>query len=202
VFTSAAWHINRWPEVPLLLVCQHAEGRRSLSLNAVARYLPVFSTVDDAIDTVNSEPAESRHRIANRLRARADLPTDPSASPLARELVSEWLKEWSQTDLLPIAKVVVTVFVDNALEYSDGPISLRVESRDGQVTIAVEDNSRMPAEFQEDPIRAQQLTSLKIVDVLCKAWGCNPIPTGKAVWGVVTSEKRTFATGAGRAEER
>lgn len=202
VFTSAHWHINRYPEVPLLLVCQHAEGRKSLGRNAVARYIPVFSTVDEAVDTVNSQPADSRHRIANRLRARAELPADSSSAPLARELVSQWLKEWSQTELLPIAKVVVTVFVENALRYTDGPISLRVESRDDQVTIAVEDNSRLPAEFQEGPIRAQQLTSLKIVDVLCKSWGCNPIPTGKAVWGVVASEKPLLTTEAERAEGR
>lgn len=182
VFTSARWHISRWPDTPLMLV--HAEHgfRDSLRRNGVTRYVPVYDTVGDAVAALPE--------AINRRRVRAELPADPGSAALARELIAEWLAEWSQLELLPIAKVVATVFVENGLRYTEGPLSLRLESDGERVTIAVEDNSRVPAAFHEGPDSAQQLSSLKIVDVLCQSWGSNPIPTGKAVWAVIAADKR------------
>ena len=182
VFTSARWHISRWPDVPLLLVCRHEDGRDALRRNGITRYVPVHTTVDDAVDALPG------HRRSIRRRVRAELTADSSSTALARDLVCDWLTQWSQEDVIPIAKVVVTVFVDNALAHAPGAPSLLLESRGDEVTIAVEDHSRAPAHFAEGPPGSRQLSSLKIVDVLCRAWGSSTIPTGKAVWGVIAAD--------------
>ena len=183
VFTSARWHVSRWPDVPVLLVCRNEDGRDALRRNGITRYVPVHPTVDESIGALSQYQRSSRHRI------RAELPADASAAAVARDLVAERLTDWSLADLIPTAKVVVTAFVDNALRHSGGAPALRLESSGDEVTIAVEDHSRKPASFAEGPAGSQQLSSLKLVDVLCKAWGCSQIPTGKTVWGVIAPDK-------------
>ena len=42
VFTSARWHVGRWPDVPIMLVCEHSAGRSAITRNGVARYVPVY----------------------------------------------------------------------------------------------------------------------------------------------------------------
>lgn len=186
VFTSARWHISRWPSVPLLLVCSGADGRNRLQHNGITRYVPVFPTLDDALDAASSP---SRQTIQGRQRARAELPAHPSSAALARDLVTQWLTDWSHEDLISAVKIVATVLVENALCHSDGPPSLRLEIRHGRATVAVEDNSTKPAQIHEDGSGEQQLSGLKIVDALCTTWGCNPAPNGKTVWGVIASEE-------------
>jgi hypothetical protein len=44
VFTSARWHVDVWPEVPIMLVCEHLAGRSAIARNGVARYIPVHAT--------------------------------------------------------------------------------------------------------------------------------------------------------------
>jgi hypothetical protein len=111
------------------------------------------------------------------------LPADRRSVELARELVSEWLTEWNYLELIAVAGVVATVFVANVLAHTDGPPSLRVESAGTEVTVAVEDASRLPAELREDPQSGADIVSgLAIVSALCRAWGTAPTPTGKTVW--------------------
>jgi hypothetical protein len=189
VFTSARWHIDRWPSVPLLLACLHDKGRDSLRRNGITRYVPVYRTVTEALSAIpdSCRPiAEERRR-----RERAVLPADPNSIALARELVTRWLTDWSACDLLAAAKIVASVLVDNALRYSEGSPVLRLEIMGDRVTVAVEDNSTAPAEIREDGYGPRQLSGLKIVDAVCSAWGCNPTPTGKAVWGVVAPDDPT-----------
>ena len=43
VFTSARWHVQRWPDVPILLVCAHTAGQNAAIRNGITRYVPVYS---------------------------------------------------------------------------------------------------------------------------------------------------------------
>lgn len=45
VFTSARWHVDRWPSVPIMLVCEHLAGRSVIARNGVTRYVSVYPTV-------------------------------------------------------------------------------------------------------------------------------------------------------------
>lgn len=183
VFTSARWHVDRWPEVPISLVCGHHVGRAALARNGITRYVPVHADMDAALRAAGSV-GERRRR-----RARAELPADAGSLRESRDLVDRWLSAWTHDDMIAVAKVVVTALVENVLAHTDSAPAVRLESDGTKVTVAVEDASRAPAEFREHPGDGP-LTGLQIVAALCRAWGNAPTPAGKTVWAVIGPENR------------
>jgi hypothetical protein len=184
VFTSARWHVDRWPEIPILLVCGHVDGRSAIARNGVARYVPVFENVDAAVGAL-WQWGSGRHRH----RARAGLGADLRSLARARELVEWWLTAWSRPELIAVAKVIVTALVENVLQHTDGPPNLRLETDGVTVTVAVEDTSRSPAGIRERWPSAAP-SGLHIVDALCRTWGNSPMPSGKTVWAVLGPENQ------------
>lgn len=80
VFTSARWHVGRWPEIPILLVCEHQSLRWALARNGVTRYVPSYDRMQAAIDAVaDGTNVQVRHR------ARAALPRTVASLQRARE---------------------------------------------------------------------------------------------------------------------
>jgi hypothetical protein len=185
VFTSARWHVGRWPEVPILLVCAHAFGRASVARNGVARYVPVYSTIGAALDALS--PSGPPHY---RRRAREELPAKETSVRRSRELVTECLSAWTMTDLIPVTQVVVTALVENVLEHTDSPPAVRLETDGTAVTVAVEDASHVPAGVREQPKVNEAPSGLRIVAALCRMWGNAPTPAGKTVWAVIGPENR------------
>ncbi|GFG55768.1 sulfate transporter [Mycolicibacterium agri] len=184
VFTSAKWHVARWPQIPIALICGSLAGRRAVARNGVSRYVPVYPTAGEAMAAVPS--FADRHRR----RARANLPADPSSLSRSRRLVEEWLSAWSKNELVPVAKVVVTTLVENVLQHTDSAPSVRLETRGETVTVAVEDDSRKPPIISETQLATDQPTGLKLIDALTRAWGNAPTPSGKTVWAVIGPENR------------
>ncbi|MCV7168526.1 sulfate transporter [Mycobacterium manitobense] len=184
VFTSARWHVRRWPEVPVILVSEDDACLEMLAHNDVTRYVPVHPTVDAALDAL-STPVRPRRR-----RARTELPPEPLSLRRSRDLVGLWLTAWSHQDLVPVAKVVVTVLVENVLAHTDGPANLRVETDGAAVTVAVADASHSLPGLREEPAADPRPTGLQVVAALTRMWGTAPTPTGKTVWAVVGSENR------------
>lgn len=184
VFTSARWHVSVWPEVPILLVCAHGEGRQAITRNGITRYVPVYPTSEAAIGSLGGS---GRHRL--RRRARTQLSADRESLDMARELIADWLSAWGHDNLITAAGVVSTVFIENVLAHTEGPPTLRLESDGIAVTVAVEDGSSVPAERREDPRRGADVVSgLSIVSALCRVWGTAPTPGGKTVWAVIGPE--------------
>lgn len=186
VFTSARWHIGQWPDIPLALVCAHARGRESIVHNGVVRYVPVYETVAEAITDL---AAQSPPRY--RRRARVDLPAAPSSVSRARDLVAEWLTVWSRADLIAVAKLVVTVLVENVLAHTESAPSVRLESKGDAVTVAVEDGNPTPAARRErSRAGVEELSGLAILTALCRTWGNAPTSSGKTVWAVMGPENQ------------
>lgn len=184
-FTSAHWHTCRWPEVPIMLVCEHLAGRSTIARSGVSRYVPVYPAVSAAIDALPHAGSTLRRR-----RARAELPAELRSLRRARDLVAEWLTEWSHTELVPVTKVVVTAFVENVLQHTESRPILRLESDGSAVTVAVEDASHNPAGLREGPNPDDTTSGLRIVSALCRTWGNSPTPSGKTVWAVIGPENR------------
>lgn len=185
VFTSARWHVNIWPDVPILLVSNDIRERRAITGCGVARYVPVHPTCDAALVAVDDFCRHSRRR------GRAELRRGPAAMRLARTMIDEWLTAWSCDHLIPVASTVATVFIENTLEHTGSAPVLIVESCEDTVTVAVEDSSQQPAIRHEVTGRGAVLVSgLAIVSVLCRAWGSTPTSSGKTVWALVGSENR------------
>jgi hypothetical protein len=185
VFTSARWHVERWPEVPIALVCAHRIGRDAVVRNGVARYVPVFPTVESACNALALAGSRPRRR-----RARVELPADFTSLRHSRTFVAESLQAWSIPDLIAVAQVVATAFVENVLQHTDSPAGLRLETDGATVTVAVEDASHVPAGVHESSRSTGAPSGLSIVNALCRIWGNSPMPSGKTVWAIIGPENR------------
>lgn len=184
-FTSARWIVSRWPQVPIVLVCEHTEPRDAIARSEIAGRLPLFPTIDSALDGVQLATSPKRRR-----RARADLPAALGSLRRSRELVAEWLRVWSQTDLIPVTKVVVTAFVENVLRHTDSRPQIRLETDGTTVTVAVADSCNVPAAVRDGDWAHDSPSGLLIVAALCRSWGNAPTPGGKTVWAVIGPENR------------
>jgi hypothetical protein len=186
VFTSARWHIGEWPNVPMALACRHGQGRGEIARNGVTRYVPVYETTQQAVAALSNQRS-----IAYRRRARAEMSHTRGSVAASRQLVSDWLTAWSQPDLIPVAKLIVTVLMENALAHTESAPSLRIENSDELVTIAVEDKCGDPAVRRERSTKgADDVSGLAIVAAMSRAWGNSPTPTGKTVWATIGPENR------------
>jgi hypothetical protein len=185
VFTSARWHVGRWPEVPITMVCEHAEGRSAIARIGVARRVPVYPSLQAAIDAAAGTESPPLRR-----RRSAELPANLASLGRARELVVGWLTEWGQAELIPVTKVVVTAFVENVLQHTESNPSVRLEFDGSAVTVAVADTSHLPAGPREEPKPYTVPSGLHIVGALCRAWGNTPTSSGKTVWAVIGPENR------------
>lgn len=186
VFTSARWHVAQWPDIPIGLVCAHADGRAAVARNGVSRYVPVYPTTQEAIAAL-TDCGDHPYRH----RGRAELPAVAGSVRRSRELVSEWLTAWSRPDLVAVSKLAVTVFVENVLAHTDGAPSVRVESNGDLVTIAVEDGSSALATRREMSLRGgDDVSGLAIIAALCRTWGTAPTSSGKTVWAVIGPENQ------------
>ena len=183
-FTSARWLVNSWPAVPIHLVCCHAGTRNALARTGVTRFIRVHSTVGAALDVL----ADTKRA---RSQAKMELPPALASLRMAREFVAQRLNEWTFDELVPVATVVVNVFVENVLQHTaDGPV-LTLETDGTTVAVSVQDDNPAPAVRREDPCRSGELVSgLAIVASMCRAWGSAPARSGKAVWALIGPEDR------------
>jgi hypothetical protein len=122
--------------------------------------------------------------------AETRLAADLTSLRESRRLVREWLTAWSQTELIPVALVLVNVFVENVLEHAGGAPMMRIESDGATATIAVSDDSGAPAMRLPTPLKGFDMSGLAIVEALSRAWGSTPTSSGKTVWAVVGPENQ------------
>ncbi|OQZ99665.1 STAS domain-containing protein [Mycolicibacter algericus] len=184
VFTSARWHVNTWPDIPILLVCPRPEIADKISGTGVTCYVPVYADVESALVSLAAGQRPRR-------RVRIELPRQLSSLRGARDFVAELLTNWSQEQLIPTAKVIVDVLVENVLRHTESPPVILLESADSTVTIAVQDADGSPAMRREAGAGgAYRASGLSVLAALCRAWGSSPTPGGKTVWAVVGPESR------------
>jgi len=123
-------------------------------------------------------------------RAETRLAADLSSLRESRRLVREWLTAWSQAELIPVALVVVNVFVENVLEHTAGAPMMRIQSDGATATIAVSDDSGAEAMRLPTPLRGIDVSGLAIVAALSREWGSTATSSGKTVWAIVGPENQ------------
>ncbi len=183
-FIGARWQLPPGADVPLVVVCAQRANRDALARSGVARLMPVYSSEKGAIRALGRRTRRSVRR------ADAQLPADLTSLRESRRLVREWLTEWSQTTLIPVALVVVNVFVENVLEHTGNVPAMRVESDGATATIAVSDGSNTPAVRLPPPEEGIDVSGLAIVEALSRAWGSAATASGKTVWAVIGPENQ------------
>jgi hypothetical protein len=188
VFTSARWHVSQWPDVPMALVCAHREGRDGIARSGVNHYVPVYESTWEAIAAL----AQGRGCPIRR-RRRFELAHHPASVKRARDLVREALLDWTQPKLIPVAKLVASVLVENVLAHTDSAPTIRIEFREatGVLVVAVEDGSAALAARRELSDRGgDEVSGLSIVAALCRKWGNSPTPSGKTIWAAIGPENQ------------
>lgn len=183
-FIGVRWQVHTRPDVPIVLVCADRGAREAITRSGVARFMPVYATEKGA--------AKALGRLASRdvRHADAELPANLTSLRESRRLVREWLTAWSQSTLIPVALVVVNVFVENVLEHTGSVPMMRVETDGTTATIAVSDGSSTPALRLPSPDKGIDVSGLAIVDALSRAWGSTPTSSGKTVWAVIGPENQ------------
>jgi len=183
-FIGAHWQVRTKPNVPIVLVCAHRATREAITRSGVAYFMPVYSTEKAAMKALGQH---SRRTVR---RADAQLPADLTSLRESRRLVREWLTAWSQPKLIPVALVVVNVFVENVLEHTASVPMMRIETHGTAATIAVSDGSNTPALRLPSPANGIDVSGLAIVEALSRTWGCTPTSSGKTVWAVIGPENQ------------
>jgi anti-anti-sigma factor len=183
-FIGVRWQAHTRPDVPIVLVCADRANRDAISRTEVARFMPVYATEKGAMKALD-RPTRRTVRHAD-----AELPANLTSLRESRRLVREWLTTWSQPALIPVALVVVNVFVENVLEHTGSVPMMRVETDGATATIAVSDGSSTPALRLAMPDKGIDVSGLAIVDALSRAWGSTPTSSGKTVWAVIGPENQ------------
>jgi hypothetical protein len=182
VLTSAHWYVSRnWPFIPMMLACQHVVGRQTLAAKGITHYMPVYPGIGSAIEALlTASPGQ-------RQRDHVALPALPASIAHARFFVADCLDRWSVAELIPEAKLVVTVLVENVLTHTDSAPHVMVETDSVAVTVAVRDSSTTPATRRETTTGGIPPTyGLNVLAALSKAWGNMPTASGKTVWAVIS----------------
>lgn len=183
-FLGVRWQAHTRPAVPILLACADRATRETITRSGVTRFMPVYATEKSARNALGRP---SRRSVQH---ADAALPANLTSLRESRRLVREWLAAWSQSALIPVALVVVNVFVENVLEHTGSVPMMRVETDGASATIAVSDGSSTPAARLPSPDQGIDVSGLAIVDALSRAWGSAPTATGKTVWAVIGPENQ------------
>ncbi|ORA17342.1 STAS domain-containing protein [Mycobacterium arosiense] len=183
-FVGAYWQLSSAPHVPIVLVCTDRAARDAISRSGVAHFMPVYSSERAAMKALGEN---SRRPVR---RADVQLPADLTSLRESRRMVREWLTTWSQSKLIPVALVVVNVFVENVLEHTASVPVVRIEAQGTAATIAVSDASTAPAVRLPSPSKGVDVSGLAIVDALSRAWGSTPTASGKTVWAVIGPENQ------------
>ncbi|MCV7440941.1 sulfate transporter [Mycobacterium paraense] len=183
-FIGVRWQVHTRPDVPIVLVCADRAAREAITRSGVARFMPVYANEKGAMKALG--------RLTSRTvqHADAELPANLTSLRESRRLVREWLTAWSQSALIPVALVVVNVFVENVLEHTGSVPMMRVETDGTTATIAVSDASSTPALRLPSPDKGIDVSGLAIVDALSRAWGSTPTSSGKTVWAVIGPENQ------------
>jgi anti-sigma regulatory factor (Ser/Thr protein kinase) len=164
--------------VPILLLEPDARSREWLRDHGVARFVPAFADLDQALRWLEGSRL---HR-----RVRLELPAGNVACSAARRFARDVCLRWDCGDEVEEdAAVITNALVTNAVRHGQGAPVLRLELRRDLLTIAVYDDGPPfipPGTAVSDvPIGL----GLMLVDALCTVWGSSPTPAGKVVWATL-----------------
>jgi anti-sigma regulatory factor (Ser/Thr protein kinase) len=178
VFTTVWMRVSEWPGVPVLVAAGEERHRNALAVTGVARFVPLFRTVREALDAVCAPRTRRRHEVR--------LPRSSTAPRIARSFVRDTCARWNLTGIVDDAVLVVSELVENATRHTGSAPLLRLELRTDRFAVAVRDQDPRPPEPR--PLTTDQPggRGMPIVAALSRAWGTSPHPGGgKVVWAVL-----------------
>lgn len=118
------------------------------------------------------------------LRARVELPPDPTSARAARKLIADLCAAARLgEDECATAALLTSELVTNAIRYGGSSFTLEAAVPAGTLRVAVVDrNPDLPEVGDTPPLTAEGGRGLLLVSTLAARWGIEPSGGGKAVW--------------------
>ena len=181
MFAAAARHSAEWADVPIVLVSDSPVAGRSLHTLAIARFVPVYPTMDVAVASIR--------RLPPRLQARRTVRRDARTLAPVREFIDQTCQQWEIGALEAAARSVAQELVNNAVTHARTDATMLLHLRGCSLLVMVGDGSdKRPRLISpgRDRLRTHGY-GLVIVDALAERWGSVPTTDGKVVWALLTT---------------
>jgi anti-anti-sigma regulatory factor/anti-sigma regulatory factor (Ser/Thr protein kinase) len=180
VFSTVANHPSSdWPATAFLLCGARPAVAEELERLAVPHFLPLYDTLDEALDQAAARPPFLRDEL--RL---APTPTAPAAARLyVRDVLQYWRLALPGEEVIDRAELLADELVTNAVLHARTSLRLRLELRGDLLHIGVHDASpRLLRVVRDDP-DSETGRGLRLVEQLATAWGVHQgRDGGKVVW--------------------
>ncbi len=140
-------------------------------------------------------------RISQDLHVSWKLAAKLTAAKRARSLIRTPLRRWGLADLTPVAELVVSELVTNAVRYAQGTIGLRLVNERGLFIEVLDDSAALPRlrHAEEDDERGR---GLQVVSQLASRWGTRRAGTGKVVWAELAAPAPAITPAAAQKPKR
>jgi hypothetical protein len=178
VFITVWLRVTQWSSMRLVVVPGAAHGTLSWP-GPMRHFVAVEPTVLAALDNLGEPPP--------RRRAELWLPSSPRSVPAATRFVTDTCGNWDIEALTAPAATVAGELVENAAEHARSPARLRLELRQGRLTVAVADDDTRPVSLpRPGPRTPEPRSGLRLVAHLAHAAGWSRTHSGgKVVWAVL-----------------
>jgi anti-anti-sigma factor len=180
VFATVANHPSSdWPATAFLLCGARPAVARELQRLAVPHFLPLYDSLEDALDQVAARPPYLKDEL--RLAPTA---TAPAAARLyVRDVLQYWRLALPGQDVIDRAELLADELVTNAVVHTRTSLRLRLELRGDLLHIGVHDASPRLLRLVPDDPEGETGRGLRLVEQLATAWGVNRSRDGgKVVW--------------------
>jgi anti-anti-sigma regulatory factor/anti-sigma regulatory factor (Ser/Thr protein kinase) len=175
IFTAVRHPALGWPGTTLVLCAPGPAVATTLASVRVTGCLPVYDSLDEALDRARERPPSLHDHIA--------LAPVPDAASKARRFVRRVCSSWALDELVETVTLLANELVTNAIVHARTRIDLRLELRGRRLYVNVRDHDPRPVRSGTADERAESSRGLVIVDRAAKAWGVDDHPGGgKVVW--------------------
>lgn len=174
---------EQFPAVPIVVCGAGPRTRDALSSDQACDGLRYADDCDKALAEALAEAdAEDAGRTL-RIRLRPV----PESCRQVRQLVTQACSAWQHSDAAATATLVATELVANVVRHAHTTMEFTLGLRDGRLTMAVRDGSRLMPRALDPAVTAAGGRGLRLVRDLTDAWGVLPITDGKVVWSQLTA---------------
>ncbi|WP_233223844.1 ATP-binding protein [Amycolatopsis sp. CA-128772] len=179
VFSLVARQVGHWPGIPFTLVTRQRAHLRTFRDQKTDQLVAVCDTV---------ETAERHQEIPARRWSQQKFPRTDDAAKLARAFLRDRTEDWGVPELAYDGLLVVGELVDNTLQHTRSSPDVRLDLREGVLTIAVADENPRPATLLQRSGLRDPGIGLQIVTQTATTWGSSRRWSGgKVVWATLAS---------------
>ena len=180
VFSTVANHPSSdWPATAFLLFGAQPAVAEVLERLASPHSLPIYDTLEDALDRVADRPPYLR----DELRLAPTATAAAAARLYVRDVLEYWRLALPDGEVVDRAELLADELVTNAVLHARTSLRLRLELHGDLLHIAVHDASPQLLRLVPDDPHSEAGGGLRLVERLSTGWGVDQRPDGgKVVW--------------------